>query len=118
MSTTMETKLQLRIQRYGWDTAAALYEDEWKDHLAPAQLALLDICDLQPGMTVIETAAGTGLITFPAAAAVGLDGSVLATDLSGEMVKSGNATTEKLGLSNVTFQRMNAEALSFHHSAF
>jgi len=118
MSTTMETKLQLRIQRYGWDAAAALYEDEWKDHLAPAQLALLDICDLQPGMTVIETAAGTGLITFPAAAAVGLDGSVLATDLSGEMVKSGNSTTEKLGLSNVTFQRMNAEALESPDDSF
>lgn len=114
----METKLQLRIQRYGWDAAAAVYEDEWKDHLAPAQLALLDICDLQPGMTVIETAAGTGLITFPAAATVGLDGSVLATDLSGEMVNSGNATAEKLGLSNVTFQRMNAEALECPDDSF
>lgn len=118
MSTAMEVKLQLRIQRYGWDAAVALYEDEWKDHLAPVQRALLGICDLQPEMTVIETAAGTGLITFPAAAVVGLDGSVLATDISGEMVKSGKATAEKLGLLNVTFQRMNAEALDCQDDSF
>jgi len=114
----MESKLQLRIQRYGWDAAASIYEGEWQQHLAPAQLALLEIADLQRGMTVIETAAGTGLITLPAADMVGLDGSVLATDLSGEMVKSGNATAEKLGLPNVTFQRMNAEALDCEDDSF
>jgi ubiquinone/menaquinone biosynthesis C-methylase UbiE len=114
----MEAKLQLRVQRYGWDAAASIYENEWQRHLAPAQLALLENSDLQPGMRIIETAAGTGLITFPAAEAVGLDGSILATDLSGEMVKSGNATAEKLGLPNVTFQRMNAEALSCQDNSF
>ncbi len=114
----METKLQLRVQRYGWDAAASIYENEWQQHLAPAQLALLESCDLQSGMRVIETAAGTGLITFPAAGAVGLDGSILATDLSGEMVNAGNATAGKLGLSNVTFRRMNAEALDCQDDSF
>ena len=33
--------------------------------------------DLQPGLNVIDIAAGTGLITFPAAAAVGPAGQVL-----------------------------------------
>jgi ubiquinone/menaquinone biosynthesis C-methylase UbiE len=114
----MDAKLQLRIQRYGWDAAAPIYQDEWQQHLAPAQLALLGIADLQPGMRVIETAAGTGLITFPAAVAVGSDGSILATDLSGEMVKFGNATAEKLGLSNALFERMNAEALDCEDDSF
>ncbi len=114
----METKLQLRVQRYGWDAAASVYQNEWQEHLAPAQRSLLEIGDLQSGMNVIETAAGTGLVTFPMAAAVGLDGSVLATDLSGEMVKSGNAAAEKLGLPNVTFQRLNAEALECQDNCF
>ncbi len=114
----MEAKLQLRVQRYGWDAAASVYEDEWREHLAPAHLAILEISELQSGAKVIETAAGTGLVTFPAAAAVGLDGSVLATDLSGEMVASGNATAQKLGLPNVTFKRMNAEALECHDDSF
>ena len=26
----MDAKLQLRIQRYGWDAAAALYDDAWR----------------------------------------------------------------------------------------
>ncbi|MDA7087461.1 class I SAM-dependent methyltransferase [Pseudomonas sp. SA3-5] len=114
----MDSKLQLRIQRYGWDAAASVYEIEWQQHLAPAQLALLAASDLLPGMAVIETAAGTGLITFPAADIVGPGGSVLATDISGEMVKSGNAAAEKSGLSNVTFQRMNAEALDCEDDSF
>ncbi len=114
----MDAKLQFRVQRYGWDAAASVYESEWQRHLAPAQIALLERSDVQTGMKVIETAAGTGLVTFPSADAVGPSGSVLATDLSGEMVKSGNAAAEKLGLSNVVFQRMNAEALDCENESF
>lgn len=114
----VDAKLQIRVQRYGWDAAAPIYEDEWRENLAPAQQALLDACDLQPGLTIIETAAGTGLATFPAAAAVGLEGHVLATDLSGEMVARGTAAAKKLGLSNVTFQRMNSEALECQDDSF
>ena len=114
----MKAKLQLRIQRYGWDEAASVYENEWRQHLAPAQRALLEISDLKPGMKVIETASGTGLMTFPVAEAVGIEGRILATDLSGEMVKSGNLAADKLGLSNVTFQRMNAEALDCKNDMF
>ena len=29
----MDAKLQLRIQRYGWDAAAPIYQDEWQQHL-------------------------------------------------------------------------------------
>lgn len=114
----MEAKLQHRIQRYGWDAAASVYESEWQQLLAPAQKIMLEMADLLPGMAIVETAAGTGLITFPTADVVGSDGSVLATDISGEMVKSGNVTAEKLGLSNVTFQRMNAEALEYEDDRF
>ena len=88
------------------------------NHLAPAQLTLLEMSDLQPGMEVIETAAGTGLITFPAAEIVSLEGSILATDISGEMVKTGNAQAERSGLRNVRFQRMNAEELDCDNHSF
>lgn len=118
MSAAMRARIQLRVQRYGWDAAASVYEDEWREQLVPAHLALLEMSELRSGAKVIETAAGTGLVTFPAAAAVGLDGSVLATDLSGEMVASGNATAQKLGLLNVRFKRMNAEALECDDHSF
>lgn len=114
----MEAKLQHRIQRYGWDAAASVYESEWQLLLAPAQKVLLEMADLQPGMAIVETAAGTGLITFPAAEVVGSDGSVMATDISGEMIKLGNSIAVKHGLSNVAFQRMNAEALEYEDGRF
>lgn len=114
----MEAKLQLRVQRYGWDAAAPLYEDEWRAALQPAQQTLLEMSDLQPKQAVIETAAGTGLVTFPAADIVGTEGRILATDLSGKMVESGQATAEKLGLSNITFKRMSAEALDCKDDSF
>lgn len=114
----MDPKLQLRIQRYGWDAAAPVYEDGWRDNLAPAQEVLLTACDLRPGQHVIETAAGSGLATFPAAAAVAPGGSVLATDLSGEMVALGAEQANKLGVTGISFRRMNAEALDCADSTF
>lgn len=77
----MEAMLQLRVQRYGWDTAAPIYEDEWRENLVPAQEALQNACDLLQGLEVIETATGNALVTFPAAKAIGPSGHVLAADL-------------------------------------
>ncbi len=114
----MEAKLQLRVQRYGWDAAAAVYDDGWRDNLAPAQEAVLKACDLQSGQKVVETAAGSGLATFPAAAAVSPAGEIIATDLSGEMVTLGNAAAKKAQLPNVSFERMNCEALDLPDDAF
>lgn len=107
----MDARLQLRVQRYGWDAAAPVYDDGWRDNLAPAQQAVLQACDLQPGHDVIETAAGSGLATFAAAAAVLPGGHILATDLSSEMVALGSAGATRHGLNHVAFRQMNSEAL-------
>jgi len=114
----MDAKLQIRVQRYGWDAAAAVYDDGWRDNLAPAQEAVLNACDLRPGQKVIETAAGSGLATFPAASAVAPNGEIVATDLSGEMVALGNGAAQKAQLSTVNFERMNCEALDFSDNVF
>ncbi|HEY6633935.1 MAG TPA: methyltransferase domain-containing protein [Rhizobiaceae bacterium] len=82
----MEAKLQLRVQRYGWDAASELYEDGWRGPLAPAQQTLLRVADIRPGERVIEAACGSGLVTRALAEAVGPSGHVLATDLSQNMV--------------------------------
>ena len=107
----MEPRLQLRVQRYGWDAAALHYHNDWADQLRPAQDTLLEMAGLQQGMSILETACGTGMVTLRAAQAVGASGSVFATDLSGEMISQITDKCADAGLSNVSFARMGAEAL-------
>ncbi len=114
----MDARLQLRVQRYGWDAAAPVYDDGWRGSLAAPQETLLEMAALAAGQKVVETAAGTGLVTLPVARAVGPEGHVTATDLSGEMVALGTARARDQGLSNISFERQNAEALTFADQSF
>ncbi len=114
----MDARLQRRVQRYGWDQAADVYEQHWACQLAPGQQHLLDLAALQPGERVLDVACGTGLVTFPAAAAIGPSGALVATDLSGAMVAhiEREASTRHLG--HVTADRMDAERLDFADGSF
>lgn len=108
----MDERLQLRVQRYGWDAAAAAYERGWRAPLRAVQRSLLEASELRAGMRVVETAAGSGLVSREIAAAVGASGEVLATDLSGEMVALGAEMARRSGLSNLRFERMDAQSLN------
>lgn len=108
----MSPKLQTRVQRYGWDKAAPYYDAGWKDSLAPAQQALLEMAAAKPGETVLDLACGTGLVTFPLAEQVGSDGHVIATDLSDAMVEEIRAAATSKGFAHVRAFRANAEDLS------
>jgi ubiquinone/menaquinone biosynthesis C-methylase UbiE len=105
----VDARLQRRVQRYGWDKAAPLYERYWADQLLPAQDRLLEMALLQPGERVLDVACGTGLVTFRAARAVGPSGAVLGTDISEAMVEALVAAAAASGLSQVTGRRMDAE---------
>ncbi|MFS8136519.1 MAG: class I SAM-dependent methyltransferase [Thermomonas sp.] len=79
----MDARLQLRVQRYGWDRAAPSYELAWKDALAPATAAVLEAANLRPGQRVLDVACGSGLLTRAAWDAVGSEGGeVVGTDIS------------------------------------
>lgn len=114
----MDPKLQRRVQRYGWDKAAALYERYWQAQLRPAQDLLLEMAALQPGEHVIEVASGTGLVTFRAAGAVGPAGSLLATDISAAMMETLAREARANGFANVPARRMDAEALDVPAASF
>ncbi len=114
----MDPKLQLRVQRYGWDEAAPRYEAAWQAPLRPAHDTLLAMAELCPGHHVIETACGTGMATFRASDAVGEDGRVLATDLSQGMVNEITRRAIEAGRSNITAARMSAEELSVEPGGF
>ena len=75
----MDARLQRRIQRYGWDKAASVYEAGWRDSLALVQSRLIEVAAAQPGEAVLDIACGAGLVTFPLAQAVTASGRVVAT---------------------------------------
>jgi ubiquinone/menaquinone biosynthesis C-methylase UbiE len=114
----MDAKLQRRVQRYGWDAAAPLYQDAWSEQLKPAHDLLLELAALKQGMRVLETACGTGLVTVRAADFVTPGGSILATDIADEMVKETAKHAVSRGFHNVETARGDAEDLAVEAGSF
>ena len=114
----MNADLQKRVQRYGWDKAAAFYENSWQEQLKPAHDLLLKHADVQKDEHILDIAAGTGLITFRLAELVGKSGKITATDISDEMVKIGNTLCNLKNTVNIHFERMDAENLTCISNSF
>ena len=114
----MESRLQQRVQRYGWDRAASYYEQSWSRQLAPAQELLIRMAALQPSERVLDIACGTGLVTFRAAADVGPAGEVVGTDISDAMMQVCRASAAERGVAHVRFERMEAEHLALPDASF
>ena len=114
----MNPALHRRIQRYGWDIAASSYDPSWKEQLKPARDILLEMADLESGSNVLETACGTGLLTFPVANSLKPGGTVTATDLSEEMITLAKGKADAHNIKNATFHQMDAEKLSFNDQTF
>ena len=111
-------RLQRRIQRYGWDLAAAGYDALWQSQLAPAQDRLLASAALETGEQVLDVACGTGLVSLRAAREVGPSGSVVGVDLSATMVEAAHRQAQARGCANARFQRMDAERLELPDTVF
>jgi ubiquinone/menaquinone biosynthesis C-methylase UbiE len=114
----MDPRLQKRVQRYGWDKASDQYDGFWAKQLEPAQTRMIEMAALERGEHVLDTACGTGLVTFRAAEAVGPDGRVVGTDISEEMVRMVSEIASQRGISHVSFERMDAEALALDDASF
>lgn len=114
----MESRIQRRIQRYGWDLAAIDYELLWQSQLADVQAMMLTQANVSLGNDVLDLACGTGLVTLRAARAVGPSGSVTGVDLSGKMIDVARKHSQELGLSNLRFERMDGESLELPDASF
>jgi ubiquinone/menaquinone biosynthesis C-methylase UbiE len=114
----MDAKLQRRVQRYGWDRASSDYDCLWQEQLAPARNWTLQLAALEPGERVLDLACGTGLVTLAAGQIVGPGGSVLGTDLSGQMVEVARQRAVEQRAANVSFKRMDAQTLQLPDATF
>ena len=107
----MDARLQRRVQRDGWDLAAADYEPLWQAQLDVARTTVQDLAALIGGERVLDVACGTGLVAFAAAEAVGATGQVTGIDLSGHMVEAARQRALEQAVPRATFLRMSAEQL-------
>ncbi len=114
----MESRLQRRVQRYGWDLAADTYEPLWKAQFACAQSELMACAALAPGEQVLDVACGTGLVAFRAAQAVAPAGRVFGVDISGLMIDAAQQLARQRKVPNVDFARMDAETLALPDASF
>ena len=91
----------------GWEERHAYFEnvaqpvtERMLERLAPAR-----------GQTVLDLAAGTGVVGFAAAALVGSGGRVIVSDFSEAMVEAAERKAAELGLANVECRVLDAERL-------
>lgn len=108
---------QRRIQKYGWDKAAPIYERSWQAQLKPAQDVLLEMANLKDGEDVLDVACGTGLVTFRAAKQIG-SGKITGIDISEKMIQTAGQISQSINVSNVNFICMDAEDINLPESSF
>lgn len=114
----MEAKLHRRVQRYGWDLAVEDYDRYFVPLLRHCSERCIALLELKPGERVLDVATGTGVAAIMASEPVGREGRVVATDISQKMVDATSAEAGRRGITNMEFQRMDAEELSFPDASF
>jgi ubiquinone/menaquinone biosynthesis C-methylase UbiE len=114
----MKPQVQRRIQRYGWDRAAAVYEQSWRSQLEPAHDLMLGMAAVAPGDRVLDVACGTGLVSLRLAAAVGAGGEVVGIDISEHMVEAARRISAERGIGHARFRHSDAEQIPLADDSF
>jgi len=104
-------------ERDGYNMIAARYEDA-STARAPIMERMLDLCELSPGLSLLEAASGPGMLAREAARRVAPDGKVIAADIAEAALAAGRTRAEAEGLANIRFQVEDVEAMSFADASF
>ena len=108
-------------QREQWNTAATGWR-KWSDRIDEAAGAvserLVELAGVEPGSRVLDVAAGYGEPSLTAATKAAPDGSVVATDISAQMLAYGRERAEAAGLENIEFVEADAASLDFPKQSF
>lgn len=114
----MEPKVHRRVQRYGWDKAVESYDRYFLPLIRHCSERAIAMLALEPGERVLDVATGTGVGAFMLADGVGPSGEVVATDISEKMVETVRTEAERRGVSNMRYERADAEELAFPDGSF
>ncbi|HET7485911.1 MAG TPA: methyltransferase domain-containing protein [Solirubrobacterales bacterium] len=108
-------------QHKHWDSAAVGWMD-WSafNDRADARISerLVELAGVRSGSRVLDVAAGYGEPALTAARRAGPTGSVVATDISAEMLAFGRERATEAGLGNVEFIESDASSLDFPPASF
>jgi SAM-dependent methyltransferase len=105
---------QRRARLEGWATMAAGWERVREDReqaAAPVTDWLVRALAPTPGSIVLELAAGQGDVGFAAAPLLGEGGRLISSDFSAAMLEIARRRGAELGIENVEFRELDAEAL-------
>lgn len=108
-------------QRQQWDAVAIGWKKWWQtmEHGARhVSNRLIDMAEIRSGHKVLDIATGIGEPAATAARRVGPAGRVVATDQSPKMLAIARERAAELGLQNMDFMEMDAEALNFPEDSF
>src|SRR5207248_10746238 len=108
-------------QRQSWNTAATGWR-RWSklidDAAKPIAERLVELAGVEPGGRILDVAAGYGEPSLTAARRVGPQGSVVASDISAEMLAFGRERAAAVGVDNIEFVESDASSLSFPGASF
>lgn len=108
-------------QKDSWDAVAEGWNRWWRifeDAAQPVSDRLVDLATIGPGVRVLDIATGLGEPALTAARRVGRKGAVTAIDHAPTMLRLARRRARAVGLGNVDFQDMDADALAFADGTF
>lgn len=105
------------FERAAFNAVAATY-DAWAETSRPFRQRMLDAIELQPGQRLLDIACGPGLLTLEAAEILGREGRAIGIDIADKMIEVARRKAAQQRLTNVEFQRMDAEQLEFDDETF
>jgi ubiquinone/menaquinone biosynthesis C-methylase UbiE len=108
-------------QKASWDHAAAGWKKQSElveSKVGSVSERLVELAGVEPGSRVLDIAAGYGEPALTAARKAGPDGTVVATDISAEMLAFGQERTAAAGVDNIEFMESDANSLDLPKESF
>lgn len=117
-TSVFNAKAFKKSQADNYSAIARRYDQSFAIIQRPASVKLLDAVGLNPGDEVLDLCCGTGFDTPMIAERVGPSGKVVGTDIAPGMLEVAKERAASRGLTNVSFEVMDAEKLGFRSNTF